>query len=146
MYDLPLIKPYLVMSNTSTPLREKAQHAYRQVLAEKFQEARLYEQLALRDALQLKVWKLFGGECLIDFEENEDEHVLGAVIEELNFLGIRSSNGGLQLVLVESCACCGYKMTSRPITSLVALGRELLQLKMSGTLSNHECNPFESRV
>lgn len=132
------------MGNTSTPLREKAQHAYREVLAEKLRDARLYEQLALHDAVQLKIWKLFGGECLIDFEEDEAEHVLGAVVEELNFLGIRCDDGGVQLVLVESCPCCGYKMTSQPLTGLVALGRELLQLKMSGTLSNHECSPFKA--
>ncbi|HYX72218.1 MAG TPA: hypothetical protein VE732_05565 [Nitrososphaera sp.] len=127
------------MTNTSTPLRERALHAYRQVLAEKLREDRLYRQLALREALQLKVWELFGGEYLIDVEENVDEHVLGAVVEGLNFFCIRAGDADVQLILIESCNRCGYKMTSQPITSIVALGRELLQLEVSGKLSNHKC-------
>lgn len=136
---MSLTQPRLLMSNTSTTLRERALHAYREVLAEKLREARLYGHLALRDALQLKLWKLFGGEYIIDVEESLDEHVLGAVIEGLKFLCVRADDADVQLLLIEPCQHCGYKMTSRPITSLVALGRELLQLKINGTLSNHEC-------
>lgn len=127
------------MSNTSTSIRERALHAYREVLAEKCREDRLYRQLTLRDALQLNIWKLFGGEYLIDVEENVDEQVLMAVVEGLNFIGIRNSEADIQLVLVETCLRCGYKMTSQPLTSLVALGRELLQIEITGMLSNHEC-------
>lgn len=127
------------MGNTSTSLRERAIHAYREVLAEKLRERRLYGQLALRDALQLKIWKLFGGDCLIDFGDNEDELILSVVIEGLNFIGLRSRDGDVQLIFVEPCPRCGYKMTSRSITSLVALGQELSQLEIDSTLSNHDC-------
>jgi|SRR5215213_10031274 len=141
---LSLTQTRLVMSNTPTPLRERALDAYRAVRAEKLQEARLYGQLTLQDALQLKLWKLFGGEYIIDVEESMDDQVLGAEIEGLNFLGIRRSDSDIQLLLVESCPHCSYKMTSQPITSLAALGRELLQFEMMGMLSNHECSEFKT--
>lgn len=128
------------MGNTSTSLRQRAIHAYREVLAEKLRERKLYGQLALRNALQLKIWKLFGGNCLIDFGENEDELILKVVIEGLNFIGLRSRDGDIQLIFVEPCPRCSYKMTSRPITSLVVLGQELSQLEIDSTLSNHDCS------
>lgn len=128
------------MGNTSTSLRQRAIHAYREVLAEKLRERKLYGQLALRNALQLKIWKLFGGNCLIDFGENEDELILNVVIEGLNFIGLRSRDGDVQLIFVEPCPRCSYKMTSRPITSLVVLGQELSQLEIDSTLSNHDCS------
>jgi hypothetical protein len=128
------------MGNTSTSLRQRAIHAYREVLAEKLRERKLYGQLALRNALQLKIWKLFGGNCLIDFGENEDELILNIVIEGLNFIGLRSRDGDVQLIFVEPCPRCSYKMTSRPITSLVVLGQELSQLEIDSTLSNHDCS------
>lgn len=128
------------MGNTSTSLRQRAIHAYQEVLAEKLRERKLYGQLALRDALQLKIWKLFGGNCLIDFGENEDELILNVVIEGLNFIGLRSRDGDVQLIFVEPCPRCSYKMTSRPITSLVVLGQELSQLEIDSTLSNHDCS------
>ena len=127
------------MGNISAPLRKRALHAYQQVLAEKLRDARLCEQLTLRDAFQLKLWKLFGGDCLVDFEGDEDERVLGATVEGLKFLGIRCSNGDVKLILVELCPRCGHNMTSQSLTSLIALGGELFQLEMGGTLSNHEC-------
>lgn len=133
-----------IMGNTSTSLRKKALHAFREVLAEKLRENRLYGQLALRDALQLKIWKLFGGECLVDFAEDTDEHILSVVIEGLNFIGVRCRDGDVQLIFVELCPLCGYKMTSWPITSLVVLGRELSQLQIGSTLSNHACSSRSS--
>ena len=121
------------------PLGDKALWAYRQLLGERREEYRRYQQLPLREAVRLKLEKLFGTEHAIEVEKDDNELVLGAVIEELHFLCLRSEEDDVQVMWITPCARCGYQMPSQPLTSLTDLGQAILLFGMTRTVDNHVC-------
>jgi hypothetical protein len=129
-----------IMSRASTTLREKALFAYRRVLVEKREEYQLYKPLRIQEALRLKLENLFGTEHVIEIEEEAGEFVLGAVIEEFSFLGIKKPEGGINVVWVEPCPHCGHQMPSKPLTSVTELGQELVLFGMTGKINDHACS------
>jgi hypothetical protein len=96
----------------------------------------------LRDGLHRKLSEIVGPEHVVELEDEDDpdDLVLEAMVENLNFLGFRGPTGEINVILVLPCPNCGHRMTSNPLTQLADLGRELLQLEMTGKLSNHECS------
>jgi hypothetical protein len=123
------------------PLYQKALLAWRGELEKQRASILKDKQTKLRDAMHQKLAEICGVEYDIEMEglHAKDELVLGAVIENLNFLAFRSPAGDINIVLLIPCPRCRHQMTSDPLTSLVDLGRELLQFEMKGTLSDHEC-------
>jgi hypothetical protein len=95
----------------------------------------------MRDALRQKLVDMFGSDYQIELEgtHTKEEMILGAVIENLNFLAFRRAAGNIHVVLMIPCSHCGYQMPSDSLTCLADLGRELLQFEMKGTLGEHEC-------
>jgi len=122
-------------------LYQKALLAWRRELVTRHESMLKDQQTKLRDALRQKLTGMFGTDYSIEVEEPhpQEELVLGAVIENLNFLGIRGPDGGINVVLLIQCSCCGHQMPSTSLTRLADLGRELLQFEMNGTLWDHEC-------
>ena len=110
---------------------------------EKKQQAILEDKRTkLRDGLHQKLTKMVGPEHFIELEgeDDSDDLVLEAMVENLNFLGFRGSAGEINVILVLPCPNCGQRMTSNPLTRLADLGKELLELEMTGRLSNHKCS------
>ena len=128
------------MSHAAITLREKALSAYRRVLVEKREEYRLYKPLRVQDALRLKLENLFGAEHVIEIEEETGKFVLGAVIEEFSFLGIKKPEGGINVVWVEPCPHCGHQMPSKPLESIIDLGQELVLFGLTGRINDHACS------
>lgn len=109
---------------------------------EKKQQAILADKRTkLRDGLLRKLTEIAGTEYVIELEDEDDpdDLVLEAMVENLNFLSFRGSAGEINVILVLPCPNCEHRMTSNPLTRLADLGKELLELEMSGRLSNHEC-------
>lgn len=123
------------------PLYQKALLAWRQELKARHDSMLKGKGMKLRNALQQKLAEMFGSDYLIELEgaHAEEEIVLGAVIENLNFLAFRHSSGDIDIVLLVLCPRCGHQMASDPLTRLFDLGRELLQLEMNGMIGEHEC-------
>lgn len=99
------------------------------------------KQTKMRDALRQKLTEMFGADYQIEIEgaHAKEELILGAVIEDLNFLAIRGPGGDISIVLLVPCSRCGHQMPSASLTRLADLGRELLQFEMNGMLRDHEC-------
>jgi hypothetical protein len=95
----------------------------------------------LRDGLRRKLAEMVGPEHVIELEDEDDpdDLVLEAMVENLNFLGFRGPAGEINVILLLPCPKCGQRMTSNPLTRLADLGKELLELEMNGRLSNHQC-------
>ena len=127
------------MKQATMPLGDKALWAYRQLLDERRTEYRLYQQLPLKEAARLKLEKLFGTEHVIEVEKDDNELVLGAIIEELHFLCLRSEEGDVQVMWLAPCARCGCQMPSQPLTSLTDLGQAILLFGMTRRVNNHVC-------
>lgn len=123
------------------PLYQKALLAWRGELEKQRASILKDKQTKLRDAMSQKLAEICGAEYDIEMEgvHARDELVLGAVVENLNFLALRGSSGAINVILLVPCPRCHYQMTSTPLTCLADLGRELLQFEMKGTLSDHEC-------
>lgn len=122
-------------------LYQTALLAWRRELVKRHESMLKDQQTKLRDALRQKLTEMFSTDYSIEVEDPhaQEELVLGAVIENLNFLGIRGSDGGINVVLLIPCSRCGHQMPSTYLTRLADLGRELLQFEMNGTLRDHEC-------
>ncbi len=85
---------------------------------------------------------MFGHEHIVEVEIRDDDPydlVLRATVDNLRFIGFRSPDGSINIVLLMKCHHCGHEMPSDPLRGLADLGRALLQLDMSGTLSTHQC-------
>lgn len=122
-------------------LYHRAVLAWRDEL-EKQREATLADKRTkLRDGLRRKLTEMFGPEHQIEMEgeRDSDDVVLEAMVENLNFLGFRDPAGEINVILTLPCPNCMNRMTSIPLNQLADVGRELLQLEMTGRLSNHEC-------
>lgn len=122
-------------------LYQKALLAWRRELVAQHESALKDKGAKLRDALQQKLVDMFGSDHQIELEGTHanEEIILGAVIENLNFLALRRNAGDINIVLMIPCSRCGYQMPSEFLTCLADLGRELLQFEMKGTLGEHEC-------
>ena len=99
------------------------------------------KQTKLRDGLHRKLIEMVGPGHAIELEDEDDSEdlVLEAMVENLKFLGFRCPTGEINVILVLPCPNCKHRMTSYPLTRLADIGRELLQLEMTGRLSNHDC-------
>lgn len=119
----------------------KALLAWRQELAARHNSTLKDKGTKMRNALQQKLVEMFGSDYSIEIEGThaKEEMILGAVIENLNFLAFRREASDINIVLLIPCPRCGSQMTSDPLTCLADLGRELLQFEMNGTLHEHEC-------
>jgi hypothetical protein len=110
---------------------------------EKKQQAILEDKgTKLRDVLHRKLAEIVGPEYAIEIKEAEqdsEELMLDAAAGYLDFIGFRGPAGEINIILVVLCPSCGHKMPSNPLINLADLGRNLLQLEMTGKLSNHEC-------
>jgi hypothetical protein len=109
---------------------------------EKKQQAILEDKRTkLWEGLHQKLTEIVGPEYVIELEYKADDadDLLEAIVENLNFLGFRGPAGEINIILLLPCPNCGHRMTSNPLTRLADLGRELLQLEMTGALSNHRC-------
>jgi hypothetical protein len=122
-------------------LYHKALLAWKSELEKKQKVILEDKQTRLRDGLHRKLTEMVGTEHIIklDDEDDTDDLVLEVMVENLNFLGFRGPAGEINVILVLPCPNCDYRMTSPPLTRLGDIGRELLQLEMTGRLSNHEC-------
>jgi hypothetical protein len=101
----------------------------------------------LRDGLHRKLIEIVGPEYAIEIKEAEDDSenlMLDAVVDYLDFIGFRGPAGEINVILVVLCLGCRHKMTSNLLTRLADLGQELLQLEMTGRLSNHECSSSDN--
>jgi hypothetical protein len=109
---------------------------------EKQQQARLEDKRTkLRDGLPRKLTELIGPEYVIELEDEDDpdDIILEAMVENFNFLGFRGPAGEINIILVMECPGCGQRMASNALTRLADLGQEISQVAMSGWLSNHQC-------
>lgn len=122
-------------------LYQQALLAWRRELVTRHESVLKDRQTKMRNALRQKLTEMFGTDYSIEMEEPhaQEELILGAVIENLNFLGIRGSDEGINVVLLIPCSRCGHQMPSTYLTCLAGLGRELLQFEMNGTLRDHKC-------
>jgi hypothetical protein len=122
-------------------LYQKALLAWRQELVAQHDSTLKDKRMKMRDALRQKLEEMFGSDYPIELEDEhtQEEIILGAVIENLNFLALRRAAGDIHIVLMIPCPHCGYQMPSDSLTCLADLGRELLQFEMKGTLGKHEC-------
>jgi hypothetical protein len=123
------------------PLYQKALLAWRRELVARHETTLKDKGMKMRDALRQKLVDMFGSDYQIELEGThvKEEIILGAVIENLNFLALRRAAGDIHIVLMIPCSHCGYQMPSNSLTCLADLGRELLQFEMKGTLGEHEC-------
>jgi hypothetical protein len=124
------------------PLYYRALLAWRHELEEQRRKALEDKETPLSDGLRRKLTTIFGPEHVVSVEvRHDDSHdlVRGAEVEGLRFLGFRSPEGTINVVLLMPCPHCGHQMPSAPLTRLADLGRELVQFDMHGTLSNHQC-------
>jgi hypothetical protein len=122
-------------------LYQEALLAWRRELVAQHELMLKDRQTKMRDALRQKLTEMFGPDYPIEMEgaHAKEELVLGAVVEDLNFLAIRGPSGGINVVLLVLCSRCGHQMPSAPLTRLADLGRELLDLEMKGIVGEHEC-------
>lgn len=111
---------------------------------EKKQQAILEDKRTkLRDGFHRKLTEIVGPEYAIEIKDAEDgseDLMLDATVDHLEFIGFRGPAGDINIIFVVLCPRCGHKMTSSPLTRLADLGKDLLQLEMTGRLSNHECS------
>lgn len=123
-------------------LYQRALLSWRQELVKQEQAAHKDKQTKLHERLRQRLEEMFGTEHLIEIEIVDDptDLVLGAAIENLNFLAFRRSTSDIQIVLLIPCPRCGQQMASDPLRCIADLGRELLQFEMNGTLITHECS------
>ena len=129
------------------PLYHKALLAWRHELEKQHRATLEDKETPLREGLRRKLAEITGYEYIIEVEDRNDDPydaVLGAKVENLNFLAFRSPEGAINVVLLMPCPHCGHQMPSDPLTRLADLGRELLQFDMRGTLSNHQCTDLEA--
>ncbi|MGA9994156.1 MAG: hypothetical protein WBP93_02025 [Pyrinomonadaceae bacterium] len=127
--------------NRERSLYTTALLAWRGELEKLREEALRYKRVSLREGLRLKLIEMFGPdyEILEESDVDPNNHVRGAVINNLSFLAIRQHDGNINVHLLVPCSRCGYQMPSEPLSGMSSLGRELLQLEMNGHLGNHEC-------
>ncbi len=123
------------------PLSQKALLAWRQELASRRDSMIKDKQFNLRYRMFQKLQEMFGSDYPMEMEglHAQDDLVLGAVVDGLNFLAFRDSHGYINIVLLVLCPQCKHQIMSDPLTHLAELGRELLQLQMKGTIDDHEC-------
>jgi hypothetical protein len=129
------------------PLYHKALLAWRHELEKQYRAILEDKETPLRERLRRKLAEITGYEYIIEVEDRNDDPydaVLGAKVENLNFLAFRSPEGVINVVLLMPCPHCDHQMPSDPLTRLADLGRELLQFDMHGTLSNHQCTDLEA--
>jgi hypothetical protein len=128
--------------SSNLPLCHKALLAWQDELEKRYKATLEDKQSRLRDRFLKKLTEMFGPAHIIRLDDEDDPNdlILGAVIEELRFLAFRTSLGDIKVVFLMPCSRCGHQMPSGPLTSLADLGKELTTLSMSGTLSNHECS------
>lgn len=123
-------------------LYHKALLAWRQELEERQKVALEDKGTPLGEGLRRKLEALVGPEYAVELEVKTDDPrdlVLPAEVERLRFLGFRSPEGAINVVLLMPCPRCGHQMPSAPLSRLADLGRELLQFDMHGKLSDHQC-------
>lgn len=110
---------------------------------EKKQQAILEDKrMKLRDGFHQKLVEIVGPEYTIEIKDAEDgseDLLLEASAGYLDFIAFRCPAGEINIILVVLCPNCDHKMPSNPLINLADLGRNLLQLEMTGRLSNHEC-------
>ncbi len=124
-------------------LYHKALIAWKGELERKRQAILEDKKTKLRDGLRRKLEEIVGPEYAVEIKDTQADSsdlVLEAVAGYLDFIGFRGPAGEINVILTVLCLRCGFNMTSNFLTSLVDLGRELLQLEMTGSLSNHECS------
>jgi hypothetical protein len=129
------------------PLYYRALLAWQYELEEQRRKALEDKETPLSDGLRRKLIGMFGPEHVVSVEVRHDDPydlVRGAEVEGLRFLGFRSPDGIINVVLVMPCPHCGYQMPSAPLNQLADLGRELLQFDRYGKLNNHECSGPEN--
>ena len=128
------------MSRNSS-LFHKALLAWRGELEKQHEAALADKRTNLRDGLRRKLEEMFGTEHFIELEDEDDPNdlVLRAMIENLRFLGFRSPEGIINVVLLMPCPRCAHQMPSSPLTRLADLGRELTQFGMTGIIGEHQC-------
>lgn len=121
-------------------LFHKALLAWQDELERQHETALVDKRTKLRDGMRRKLQEMFGPEHFIELEEDDrNDLVLRAVIENLLFLAFRSSEGVINIVLLMPCPRCGHQMPSSPLTQLADLGRELTRFGMTGIIGEHQC-------
>jgi hypothetical protein len=104
-------------------LFHKALLAWRDELERQHEAALTDKRTKLRDGMRRKLEKMFGTEHLIELEDDDrNDLVLRAVIENLLFLAFRSPEGAINVVLLMPCPRCGHQMPSSPLTRLANNG------------------------
>jgi hypothetical protein len=128
--------------SSDQPLYRKALLAWQDELEKQYKAILEDKQSSLRNGFLKKLREMFGPSHAIEVEGENDPNdmALSAVIEGLRFLSFRTPAGNINIVFVMRCPRCGHQMPSAPLTRLADLGRELTNLAMSGSLSNHECS------
>lgn len=104
------------MSDRSS-LYYKALLAWQRELEERRAEALVDKETPLPDGLRQRLTGMFGAEHAVEVEDRQDDPhdmVLGAEVEGLRFIGFRSREGRINLVLLEKCRRCRREMSSGP--------------------------------
>lgn len=127
------------MKHATTPLRDKALLARQRALVRKYEELSQYQQMALRDALSLKLEKIVGVEYDIEIEAGESEHELFATVDGLRFLGVREPHGDIYVVWVARCPKCGGEHGGRLLTGITDLGEDLAEFDRTSRIGKHQC-------
>lgn len=123
-------------------LLHKALLAWRRELERQCRNAFKDKATPLREGLRRKLVEMFGTEYTVEVEVRDDDPydlVLSAQVDGLRFIGFRSPDGSINVVLLKKCSHCEHEMPTNPLTSLADLGRELTQFGMTGSVGEHRC-------
>jgi hypothetical protein len=128
----------------STPdesLSQRALLAWRRELEKVYQDIEADKRSELRQGVFRKLVTMFGPGHLIELEDraNSTGAVVGAVVEELRFMGLRAPSGEIGIHLLVRCPSCSCEMAGDKLTSLADLGRELVELRTKSSIGEHEC-------
>lgn len=129
------------MSDNHT-LHHKALLAWRRELERQSRKALEDKATPLHEGLRRKLVEMFGTEYAVEVEVRDDDPydlVLSAEVDGLRFIGFRSPDGSINVVLLKKCSRCEHEMPSNPLTNLSDLGRELTQFGMTGSVGEHRC-------
>jgi hypothetical protein len=134
--------------SSNPSLFHKALIAWRVELEKQHETTLADKRTKLHDGLRRKLEEMFGTEHFIELEDEDDpdDLVLRAVIENLRFLAFRSPEGGINVVLLMPCPRCNHQMPSRPLIWLADLGRELTQFGMTGIVGEHQCTDKDDEL
>ncbi len=122
-------------------LYKRALLAWRRELTKTYEEIQADKQTELRRGVFRKLVGMFGPEHIVELEPSAKatEVVIGVVVEDFRFLGLRSPSGEIGIHLLVRCASCGYEMAGDRLNCLADLGRELVELDQKGNIGEHEC-------